>query len=161
MSKGKHITVAEYLTEQINICGKSQKEIAEDIGYEKHNMITMLKQGKTRIPINKVPAMAKSLGVDKIHFLKLVMNEYMPAVWEAIEDCVGDNTYTENERELIKTVRENSDGLDLSPQTEEQREELIKAIASWREHHEKMADASRRRVERDNPHMKTTVDGSK
>jgi len=34
MTKAKRITVSDYLTQQINICGKSQREIADDVGYE-------------------------------------------------------------------------------------------------------------------------------
>lgn len=85
----KKITVAEYLTAQIEICGKSQKTIAEDVGFPKANILTMMKKGLTRVPIDRVPALAKSLGVDPAKFMRLVLAEYQPAILEAIEGVLG------------------------------------------------------------------------
>ena len=85
----KKITVAEYLTAQIEICGKSQKTIAEEVGFPKANVLTMMKYGTTRIPIHRVPALAKSLGVDPAKFMRMVLNEYQPAILEAIEGVLG------------------------------------------------------------------------
>ena len=72
----KKIKVAEYLTAQIDICGKSQKQIAEEVGFPKANVLTMMKHGTTRIPIHRVPALAKSLGVDPAKFMRMVLAEY-------------------------------------------------------------------------------------
>ena len=85
----KKITVAEYLTAQMAICGKSQKQIAEDVGFPKANVLTMLKHGTTKIPIHRVPALAHSLGVDPARFMRLVLEEYQPEILEAIEGSLG------------------------------------------------------------------------
>lgn len=85
----KKITVAEYLTAQIEICGKSQKQIAEEVGFPKANVLTMIKHGTTRIPIHRVPALARSLGVDPARFMRMVLNEYQPQILEAIEGSLG------------------------------------------------------------------------
>jgi len=52
--KKSHIAVAEYLNQQIALSGVPQTEIAEKLGYDKPNIITMFKQGKTKIPMNKI-----------------------------------------------------------------------------------------------------------
>lgn len=80
----KAMRVADYLAQQIILCGKSQKEIAEEVGYEKPNVITMMKQGHTKIPIVKVGAFARALEVDLAYLLRLVCMEYMPETWAAI-----------------------------------------------------------------------------
>jgi len=98
-------TVAEYLTEQIKLCEKSQRVIAQEIDYEHSNVITMFKQGLTKVPINKVGPLARALGVDPIYFLKLVMNEYMPATWLAIENILGGEILTEREKKLLEAYR--------------------------------------------------------
>jgi hypothetical protein len=85
----KKITVAEYLTAQIEICGKSQKTIAEEVGFPKANVLTMMKHGTTRIPIKRIPDLAKSLGVDPAKFMRMVLAEYQPAILEAIEGVLG------------------------------------------------------------------------
>lgn len=73
----------------MEICGKSQKQIAEKVGFPKANVLTMLKHGSTRIPINRVPALARSLGVDPARFMRLVLEEYSPEILEAIEGSLG------------------------------------------------------------------------
>lgn len=106
MSKQK-ISVASYLTQQLALCGKSQREVAADVGYPNPNIITMLKNGATRVPINKVALLAKSLGVDQTFMLRLVMSEYMPETWEVIEQVVGtDNILSEQDLAVVKLVKE-------------------------------------------------------
>lgn len=108
MSKSKP-TVVEYLNAQIALCGKSQVEIASDVGYDKPNLITMIKQGKTKLPINKVEAFAKSLGVDPMNLLRIVMSEYSPDAWKVIENILGNEVVTDSEMNLIKLYRESSE----------------------------------------------------
>lgn len=108
MSKSKP-TVVEYLNAQIALCGKSQVEIASDVGYDKPNLITMIKQGKTKLPINKVEAFAKSLGVDPMNLLRIVMSEYSPDAWKVIENILGNDVVTDSEMNLIKLYRESSE----------------------------------------------------
>jgi hypothetical protein len=44
------MTVARYFRQQIALCGKSQRIIAEECDYSNPNMITMIKTGKTKMP---------------------------------------------------------------------------------------------------------------
>ena len=92
-----HVSVAEYLSQQIHLSGKAQKDIAEALGYTKPNIITMFKQGKTKIPLNKIAALAKAIGVDPIHFLRIAMLEYSPEMWEVLESMIGKAMISENE----------------------------------------------------------------
>jgi len=85
----KKVKVADYLTAQIDICGKSQKQIADEVGFPKANVLTMLKHGSTRIPIHRVPALARSLGVNPAKFMRMVLEEYQPEILEAIEGSLG------------------------------------------------------------------------
>jgi len=119
----KNITVAEFLTDQIDRCGKSQKQIADEIGYTKPNIITMFKQGLTKLPINKVGPMAKAIGVDPLLLMKIVMNEYMPDTWEALQDIVGLAT-TDNERAIIEALRKETKDEDPHMGTAESRKKL-------------------------------------
>jgi len=122
------ITVASYLTNQIdstvNGGWKTQKMISEELGYSKPNIITMFKQGLTNLPINKVPAMAKAIHVDPVYLLRLTLSEYMPEAWQVIEELLGRNIVTKQELDVLKFIRENSGGRDLSVSTEAQKEAL-------------------------------------
>lgn len=85
----KQKTVAEYIWGQIDLCGKSQKQIAEEVGFPRANILTMIKHGTTRVPIRRVPALAKALGVDPAKLMKMVLEEYQPEILRAIEGSLG------------------------------------------------------------------------
>lgn len=99
-------SVADYLNWQINLCGKKQLEIAEEVGFPKPNIITMIKQGKTKLPLDKVGKFAKAIEVDPLHLFKLCMLEYMPDTWKEIEKMIDQPVLTTNELEFVEVMRE-------------------------------------------------------
>lgn len=99
-------TVAKFLSEQIDLCPKSQREIAESIGFDNPNIITMFKQGHTKVPLNRVGALATALGIDPAYFMRMVLEEYMPDTWEAVERTLGRMILSEEEERLIRVFRE-------------------------------------------------------
>lgn len=113
----------EFLANQIAISGKQQNEIASELGYDKPNIITMFKKGQTKVPIEKVPALAKAIGVDQAFLLRMAMNEYMPETMRAIEKVFG-TILTDNEEDIVKGLRSLTDNADPKVQTEEHRRKL-------------------------------------
>jgi transcriptional regulator with XRE-family HTH domain len=111
----KSTRVAEFLAQQITLSGKSQRDIASEVGYENANVITMMKQGLTKIPITKVGAFARALDVDPAYFLRLVLSEYMPETWAAIEDALDGTILTRNERLFIHEYRRRTGNTDPIP----------------------------------------------
>lgn len=105
---GKPGNVAEYLTAHINLSGKAQVEIAKDVGFPMPNMITMLKKNLTKLPIDKVGKMSKSLGLDPTHLYKMCMAEYYPDTWSVIQSFLDQPTLTENELEFIEVIRQSN-----------------------------------------------------
>ena len=102
----KRITVAEFIADKLAATDKTQRQIAEECGFESPNVITMFKQGLTKLPINRVGPLAKALDVDPAHLLRLVMNEYMPDTWQAVEDIMKSTILTANELALVRAFRE-------------------------------------------------------
>ena len=100
-----NLTVAEYLTKAIELSGRTQREIAREVGYPKPNVISMMKQGQTKVPIEKAPLFAKACGVDPAFFLRLVLQEYFPDAWAAIFKTFGE-TLTANEMAMVEAYRE-------------------------------------------------------
>jgi hypothetical protein len=98
-------TVAEFLTKVINASGKTQTEICYEIGYTKPNIITMFKQGKTKVPLDKIGPLARSLGVDGRDFFRMVLGEYMPETLRAIEPYMTIKGMTSQETFLLETYR--------------------------------------------------------
>lgn len=105
MSTHHKFTVAEFITMKIAESGKTQKEIAEELGYEHANVISMIKTGNTKLPLDKIGKMAAALYIDPVQLLRLALDEYQPGLYAAIEDCLANPLLTRNERELIDAIR--------------------------------------------------------
>ncbi len=60
----QRLTVAEFLADKIGAIDKTQREIAEACGFDNPNIITMFKNGHTKLPINRIAPLAKALDVD-------------------------------------------------------------------------------------------------
>ena len=117
-------TVAKYIDRQIDALKgvKTQREIAAEIGYDKPNMISMFKRGEVKVPLDKVPALAKALHVDPAHLFRLALEQYWPDLGATIERIFG-LTVTEKEFEfLIKPWRAATDNTDISPTSRFERE---------------------------------------
>ncbi|RUT28235.1 XRE family transcriptional regulator [Arsenicitalea aurantiaca] len=91
---------------------KTQAEIAAAAGFTSPNMLAMIKLGDAKLPLDRVPALAKALDVDPARLLQL-----------ALEQAVGDTTarallevfgpiVTHNELGWIEAIRVASDHLD-------------------------------------------------
>lgn len=118
------LTVAEYVTRQIEACGKTQAQIAGEVGYDRPNLISMIKAGQTKLPVQKIGAFAKALGVDPAFMFRLVMSEYSPATWEAMNEIQGAIPVTQNERGILEAIRKLSRGTDPKLQTPSQHRAL-------------------------------------
>lgn len=112
MSK-KAINVATYVKQALALTDKSQKDIAREVGFNQPNNISMIKEGITKLPINRVPAFAKALGVDPIHLLRITMQEYMPETWQVIEQLLGGSMISEQEKVLLSVVRKTTRNVEL------------------------------------------------
>jgi transcriptional regulator with XRE-family HTH domain len=108
--------IAKYLTIQINALSgvKNQRQIASEIGYEQANIISMFKRGETKIPFEKIPALAKALDADPSHLFRLALKQYWPDLEETISQIFG-RLATKNEEEiLLRKWREETKNMDPS-----------------------------------------------
>lgn len=79
------ISVADFITERIAFCEKTQVQIAKEMGLAHPNFLTMVKQGKTKLPMLRVAAFAQALNVNPLDLLTMCIKEYNPDIWEAIQ----------------------------------------------------------------------------
>jgi hypothetical protein len=96
--------VACFIAARIEATGQLQKDIAAKAGFDKPNMITMIKQGRTRLPLDKVGPMALALETDPIQLLQMCMEEYHPATWAAIAPLL-EPKMSEDEKRLLGILR--------------------------------------------------------
>lgn len=97
-------STAELLSEAIENSSLTQREIADRVGFKHANIISMLKSGETRVPLDRIPALAQTLGIDERQFLLLAIAEYHPRVHEVLVDVLG-LPLTDAELEIVTMFR--------------------------------------------------------
>jgi transcriptional regulator with XRE-family HTH domain len=114
------VPIAEYLDKQIHALKgvKTQRQIAAEIGYGKPNMISMFKRGEVRVPLDKIPALAKALEVDPGHLFRLALEQYWPGLGKIIEEIFGRLATSKEEALLIEPWRKATGDKDPTPTPE-------------------------------------------
>jgi len=107
----EQLTVARYLAQRIALSGKTQRAIASECGYPNANIVTMFKNGRTRLPFNKVAIMARALEVDPRDLLRLVLSEYTPDALAMLEEVMaGATMLSTDEAAVLALIRGSSRG---------------------------------------------------
>jgi transcriptional regulator with XRE-family HTH domain len=108
--------IAKFLDKRIHELShrKSQRDIAREVGFVNDNMVTMLKSGRTKVPLDRVVSIAKALETDPRELFVLALtqdgNEQDRA---AFQEIVGE--FSANEQEIIGVIRKLSNGADPKP----------------------------------------------
>src|SRR5690349_5937385 len=97
-------SVADIIGQALDYTGKIQKEVADELGYPTPNVISMFRQGKMKVPLEKVPALAAALELDPRDLLLAAMTEYAPATLRALTQVFG-SFPTANETAILEFVR--------------------------------------------------------
>jgi len=108
---------ADFLARAIAFSGKSQKEIAREAGLGKPNFLSMMKLGEARVPINRIPALARACNVDAGAFLRMALVEYHPEVWEVLTRMLGE-ALTLNEMDVVHCYRVACEGTEVEMDAE-------------------------------------------
>lgn len=120
---GKPTRFSKYLTKHLAKSPKSQKEIAEAVGFTNPNMITMLKQGHVKLAIDRVPAMARTLGVDPVDMFKLALTQFYDDASVKLLVDILEAGISPAESAILRVVRE-ACGEDTPAMTPEQETAL-------------------------------------
>jgi transcriptional regulator with XRE-family HTH domain len=106
-SSAADIKIHEFISKQIDVVksmGMTQRDIAEAVGYDKPAMINMFKAGTVKVPLEKVPALAKALHVDPGFLFRLALMQYWKNDADAIAQVFG-TVLTANEVKIIDKIR--------------------------------------------------------
>lgn len=91
---------------------KTQGEIAVEAGFQNSNFLTMLKSGKNKIPLDRVPDLARALEVDPALLMRLSLEQSIgPAAAAAVVSVFG-TPVTQNELHWLNEIRDASDHKD-------------------------------------------------
>lgn len=95
---------AAFLARALEFSGKTQAEIAREVGFPKPNFISMMKSGQAPVPLDRIPGLASACMVDPAYFLRLALEEYHPEAWAAMVNTIG-QPLTANEWEMVLLYR--------------------------------------------------------
>lgn len=105
---------------------KSQAEIAVEAGYTNANMITMIKQGSSKVALDRIPALARALEADPAFILRLALDQAIGrTAAEAVVEVFGE-LVTINEVGWLRAIREASNNSD--PRLTSRSQAAINAI---------------------------------
>ncbi|MHA6731249.1 XRE family transcriptional regulator [Devosia sp. A369] len=91
---------------------KSQLEIASEAGFTSTNMMSLIKSGSTRLPLDRVPALAKALNVDPARLLQLALEQWAGSAAARAFDAIFETIVTRNEVGWLEEIRDASGGSD-------------------------------------------------
>lgn len=87
---------------------KSQARVASEAGFVNPNMISLIKNGSTRLPIDRVPALAKALDVDPRRLLQLAIEQWVGgSVMRTFDEIFG-TIVSRNEIVWLEELRDAS-----------------------------------------------------
>ena len=105
---------AEFLRDRLRDLShrKSQAEVAAEAGFANANMIPILKAGKSKLPLDRIPSLARALECDPALLMRLALDQAVGATAaKAIGDIYG-TPVTENERGWLAEIRDASGDTD-------------------------------------------------
>lgn len=119
MSEHGSSKVAAFIAAAIERSDKTQLEISAEAGFPRSSVLSMIKQGQTKMPLARIPQMARALDVDPVEFFRLAMAEYMPELLRICDDVYNQPQLSDAEAELLRQLRTRLDGkaLRLTPRT--------------------------------------------
>ena len=97
--------MASFLADHIDRSLKTQTEIALEAGFERSNIISMLKGGITKLPLVRVPALAKAIGANPTILFRLCMDEYSPDLLAVCDMAYDREQLTEFECQVLHRIR--------------------------------------------------------
>ena len=85
--------IADFIRRRIEELGgePSHAEIAKGLGYPAEHIVRMFISGEVRIPLQKVPALAKALRADPSHLMTLGLAQYLPASIRCVVTVIEGN----------------------------------------------------------------------
>lgn len=104
MSKSKQ-DVAKYFAALLDASPKTQETIARECGIDSANAISMMKTGKTRIPLARIPALAESLGTDAARLFEVALQAYEPELFTVYAKLAPAMLITEDEFKIVRALR--------------------------------------------------------
>ena len=124
----EHTRLAQYVERRVLELKpvKSQLQIASEAGYPNPNMVTMIKNGASKLALDRVPSMARALECDPAYLMRLALEQAVgDTAAQAIVEIFG-TPVSANELGWLEAIRDASDNSD--PRLTARSQSAIRAI---------------------------------
>lgn len=91
---------------------KAQAVIAGEAGFTSVNMMSMLKSGITKLPLDRVPDLSKALECDPAYLMQLALEQAVGKTAAAAISEVFGTPVTKNEEQWLEELRDASNNTD-------------------------------------------------
>lgn len=110
MRQFENTELAKYLEKRILQLRprKSQLEIAREAGFNQPNLLSMFKNGSSKLPLDRVPGMAKALECDPAFLFKLALEQLGGDTTASVIDQIFGTIVTSNEVIWLEEIRDAS-----------------------------------------------------
>lgn len=103
------------IAESQELLGKSDQQLAKELGFDHPNIITLIKAGSMKLPMSKVPQLARAIDYAESDLLRTVLIDYAPELMAVIDKVWRPLGLTTNERNLVQSFRDLAKGRDVVP----------------------------------------------
>ena len=81
--------LASLLDRHMATSDKPLYRIAKECGFGQPNVLSMIRKGQTKVPLTRIPALARSLELDERALFEAAVREYQPGLWTVLDALYG------------------------------------------------------------------------
>lgn len=111
----EHSGLTQFLTQAQESMNLSDEQMAQELGFSRPSVYTLCKGGKMKMPMSKVPLLAKVLKVPASDVLTVMLTEYDPELLAVINKSWGSMALTAGEKKVLSAYRSLAKGHDVEP----------------------------------------------
>ena len=107
-----NVPIAVIIDEMMEDMELTDKILAVRLGYSSPSMIRMFREGRVKVPFEKIPDLADAIGANRRRLMDRALREYLPELIGAL--LRTHSALTDNELAIVECIRQLSDGGDPS-----------------------------------------------
>lgn len=114
-SKHSNPSFVTLLAEAQAACGKSDEQMAQELGFSRASVYAASKSGTMKMPAGKLSIVARALDASPSEVLESFLRETAPDLLEAVRKVWGPTGLTEGEQKVVEAYRKLTGGRDVEP----------------------------------------------
>jgi len=120
------VSVAQIVGFSLDASEKTRDQIAKEAGFNRGNVLSMIRNGQMPVPLRAAPKLAIALGLDPATFVRRVLSEQQPELLGVI-DSAGFGLLSTNEVKIMSVIRSVTKGADPGIHSREQERDFARA----------------------------------